>query len=321
MVRALTTILAPTAGRAWVAGLNVTEHPEQVRAKIGVALEEVGLDDLITARELLVLQSRLFGSPAAEAAATVIGYQDRRSRRREGEEAHRAVLWRDEEASSLALALVHDPLVLFLDEPTTGLDPASRLGIWEEVNRLNKEQGMTIFLTTQYLEEADKLADEVAIISKGKILAQGSPRQLKKDIGDQVVTLSFDSDERATRADVALAELCLEKRLSGQELFCFFVDAADMLPALIRRLDESAIPLGGLILSEPTLDDVFSAGHRSAHGGVAAGEESDADGLRADGGTPDGRPSPGHRPIAIHRAVRRWTPCRSTTRTEPEVAK
>ena len=218
MVRVLTTILAPTAGRAWVAGLNVTEHPEQVRAKIGVALQEVGLDDLMTARELLVLQSRLFGSPAAEAAATAdrllktVALDDVRARKRTGQFSGGMKRRLD-----LALALVHDPLVLFLDEPTTGLDPASRLGIWEEVNRLNKEQGMTIFLTTQYLEEADKLADEVAIISKGKIVAQGSPRQLKKDIGDQVVTLSFDSDERATRADVALAELCPEKRLSGQE--------------------------------------------------------------------------------------------------------
>ena len=279
MVRVLTTILAPTAGRAWVAGLNVAERPKEVRAKIGVALQDVGLDDIMTAHELLVLQSRLFGTSAAEASATAerllktVGLDDVRAKKRIGQYSGGMKRRLD-----LALALVHDPQVLFLDEPTTGLDPASRLGIWDEVRRLNVEKGMTIFLTTQYLEEADKLADEIAIIDKGKIVAHGTPHQLKKEIGEQVVALSFDSTERAVLADRALADLCPERRLSGQELFCFFADAGDMLQALIRRLDESAIPLGGLVLSEPTLDDVFlratgaRIGGAPVRDGVVAGE-------------------------------------------------
>jgi ABC-2 type transport system ATP-binding protein len=284
MVRVLTTILAPTFGRAWVAGLNVTERPQEVRAKIGVALQDVGLDDIMTARELLVLQSRLFGTPAAEAVATAerllktVGLDDVGAKKRIGQYSGGMKRRLD-----LALALVHDPLVLFLDEPTTGLDPASRLGIWEEVRRLNQDQGMTIFLTTQYLEEADRLADEVAIINKGKIVAQGTPRQLKKEIGDQVVALSFDSDDWAADAGRALAELCPERRLAGKELFCFYPQAADTLPALIRKLDESAIPLGGLVLSEPTLDDVFLLATGARMGGAASVYASSKDGLEPGG--------------------------------------
>lgn len=280
MVRVLTTILAPTAGRAWVAGLNVTERPQEVRAKIGVALQDVGLDDIMTARELLILQSRLYGTPVAEAVATTerllktVGLDDVGAKKRIGQYSGGMKRRLD-----LALALVHDPLVLFLDEPTTGLDPGSRLGIWEEVRRLNQEEGMTIFLTTQYLEEADKLADEVAIINKGKIVAQGTPRQLKKEIGDQVVALSFDSDERAANAGRALAELCPQMRLSGPELFCFYANASDTLPALIRKLDEAAIPLGGLVLSEPTLDDVFLLATGARMSGAANIDGSDKDGL------------------------------------------
>ncbi len=157
----------------------------------------------------------------------------------------------------LALALVNDPDILFLDEPTTGLDPVSRLAIWEEVRRLNEDLGMTIFLTTQYLEEADKLADEVAIIDRGKIVAQGSPQKLKKEIGNEVVTLTFASRELAERAGAALAALAPERQLSGRELLCYFSAAADKLAGLVRALDEAGIPLEGLTLNEPTLDDVF----------------------------------------------------------------
>ena len=265
MVRMLTTILKPTAGSARVAGFDVSKDQRQVRECVGVALQEVGLDGLMTAREMLVLQARLFESDKARAQATAerlldtVGLQDVDRKKRVGQYSGGMKRRLD-----LALALVQDPLVLFLDEPTTGLDPVSRTAIWEEVRRLNDEKGMTIFLTTQYLEEADRLADEVAIIDRGRIVAQGAPRELKKAIGSEVVTLSFASQELAERASLVIERLVPEQRRTGSDVLCYFTTAAVRLPELIRALDEAGLALEGLTVSEPTLDDVFlqATGHR-----------------------------------------------------------
>ncbi len=258
LVRVLTTILAPTSGKARVAGFDVSTQQQEVRARIGVALQEVGLDKLMTATEMLALQARLFSSDRTAARAKAerllhtVGLDDVDPKKRVGQYSGGMKRRLD-----LALALVNDPEILFLDEPTTGLDPVSRLAIWEEVRRLNEERGMTIFLTTQYLEEADKLADEVAIIDRGKIVAQGAPRALKKEIGNDVVTMTFASAELAERAAEVLREQAPSQKLSGSELACYFAAAADRLPGLVRALDEGGVPLQGLTLSEPTLDDVF----------------------------------------------------------------
>jgi ABC-2 type transport system ATP-binding protein len=257
-VKMLTTILAPTSGTARVAGFDVTQDQGQVRACIGVALQEVGLDSLMTPRELLRLQAKLFGADkdsAREAAGRLldkVGLGDLNPKKRVGQ-----LSGGMKRRLDLALALVNEPDILFLDEPTTGLDPASRLQIWEEVRRLNRQEGMTIFLTTQYLEEADRLADEVAVIDKGKIVAQGSPSALKKSIGNEVVTLSFASAELAGRAAAALRSIASEQRVADSDLLCYFAAAADKLPRIVRTLDEADIPLQGLRLTEPTLDDVF----------------------------------------------------------------
>jgi len=264
-VKMLATILALTAGSARVGGFDVITEPQKVRARIGVALQEVGLDPLMTAREMLVLQSRLFSVDSATARVKAdqllktVGLDDVDPKKRVGQFSGGMKRRLD-----LALALVHDPEILFLDEPTTGLDPVSRLGIWEEVRRLNTERGMTIFLTTQYLEEADRLADEVAIINKGRIAAQGAPRALKKEIGSEVVTLSFASSELAERASAVLEAMAPKRRVVERDLLCYFTAAADKLPGLIRVLDEAQIPLQALTMSEPTLDDVFlrATGHR-----------------------------------------------------------
>lgn len=257
-VKMLTTILAPTAGVAQVAGFDVTKDQDEVRSRIGVALQEVGIDSLMTARELLTLQARLFGASAAaadEAAARLldtVGLGSVEVKKRVGQFSGGMKRRLD-----LALALVNQPQILFLDEPTTGLDPASRLDIWEEVRRLNADQGMTIFLTTQYLEEADKLADEVAIIDKGRIVAQGAPAVLKRQLGNEVVTLTFSSPEAAEQAALALKSLAPSQRRSGLELLCYFSAAADRLPGLVRALDAAGIAFEGLAMTEPTLDDVF----------------------------------------------------------------
>jgi ABC-2 type transport system ATP-binding protein len=180
-VKMLTTLLSITAGRAHVAGLDVAREPDAVRHRIGVALQEAGLDPRQTGRELLTLQARLFGLTPSEAARRtgqlleLVELEDAADRMIKGYSGGM------KRRLDLASALVHEPEVLFLDEPTTGLDPASRLTVWDEVRRIN-ERGTTVFLTTQYLEEADALCDRLAIIDDGRIVREGTPAQLKADL-------------------------------------------------------------------------------------------------------------------------------------------
>jgi len=285
LVKILTTILNPTSGRATVAGYDVQKQGGKVREAIGVALQDVGLDPLMTARELLMLQSELFGTPRDEARRTAerllvtVGLDDVDPKKRAG--AYSGGMKR---RLDLALALVHDPRILFLDEPTSGLDPASRAAIWEEVRRLNDELGMTIFLTTQYLEEADRLADEIAIINKGRIVAQGTPSDLKREIGDEVVELQFASSEDAASADHALAAVAPNRQVGGRELRLYFARAAENVPELVRALDGAGIRLHGLTIEQPSLDDVFLrvTGEALEHEVGEVGDEGSA--------SPDGSP-------------------------------
>jgi ABC-2 type transport system ATP-binding protein len=197
-VRMLTTLLTITSGTAHVAGLDVSHEADAGRRRIGVALQEAGLDPRQTGRELLVLQARLFGLSPGEATARsedllelveLEGAADRRIKGYSGGMKRRL---------DLASALVHRPEVLFLDEPTTGLDPASRLTIWDEVRRIN-ERGTTVFLTTQYLEEADALCDRLAIIDDGRIVREGTPAYLKAELRERL-----DLDQEPTLDDVFL---------------------------------------------------------------------------------------------------------------------
>jgi len=279
LVKMLVTILRPTSGTARVGGHDVTREGSAVRAAIGVALQEVGVDPLMTAGELLALQARLFGANSAEAHDTVtrllrkVGLADVDPKKRVG--AYSGGMKR---RLDLALALVHEPRILFLDEPTTGLDPASRMTIWEEVRRLNQELGMTIFLTTQYLEEADRLADQVAIINRGHIVAEGSPAKLKRSVGDEVIEIEFLDPNTAARADAALAQLVGQRRLAGRELRLYVPRAAEVVPELVRRLDAAALSPSGLTLTQATLDDVFLR----ATGETMKDAEGDGDEERAD---------------------------------------
>jgi ABC-2 type transport system ATP-binding protein len=198
-IRMLTTLMSITSGTARVAGIDVMADPSGVRRRIGVALQEAGLDPRQTGRELLVLQARLFGAARAEAAmraaellelVDLVEAADRRIKGYSGGMKRRL---------DLASALVHEPEVLFLDEPTTGLDPESRLTVWEEVRRINA-RGTTVFLTTQYLEEADQLCDRLAIIDGGLIVREGTPGQLKAELRER----------RALDADPTLDEVFLD---------------------------------------------------------------------------------------------------------------
>src|SRR5438552_160440 len=201
-VRMLCTLLPPTAGSAHVAGADVVEDPAGVRRRIGVALQEIGLDPVQTGRELLELQCGLYGITGADARRRaeelleLLGLTDaadRRTKTYSGGMKRRL---------DLASALVHSPDVLFLDEPTTGLDPASRLTVWDEVRRINAG-GTTIFLTTQYMEEADQLCRRLAIIDNGRIVAEGSPADLKARMGHDVVSIALDgADVDSTKAAI-----------------------------------------------------------------------------------------------------------------------
>jgi ABC-2 type transport system ATP-binding protein len=183
-VRMLTTLLTITAGRAEVAGVDVADDPDAARARIGVALQEAGLDPRQTGRELLILHGRLFGLDKAESVErarellALVELEDAADRVLKGYSGGM------QRRLDLAAALVHEPEVLFLDEPTTGLDPASRLTIWEELRRINGH-GTTVFLTTQYLEEADQLCDRIAIIDDGRIVREGTPERLKSELRER----------------------------------------------------------------------------------------------------------------------------------------
>jgi ABC-2 type transport system ATP-binding protein len=256
-VRMLCTLLPLTSGGARVAGVDVLADPAEVRRRIGVALQEIGLDPVQTGRELLELQCGLYGITGADAKARaaelldLLGLTDaadRRTKTYSGGMKRRL---------DLATALVHSPQVLFLDEPTTGLDPASRLTAWEEVRRINAG-GTTVFLTTQYLEEADQLCDRLAIIDSGEIVAGGTPARLKSDLGRDVVELTLNgADPAATRA--ALGDLPgLERLVPEADALALYVeDGAASIAEIVLRLNAAEIQVGGISVSRPSLDDVF----------------------------------------------------------------
>lgn len=256
-VRVLTTLLAPSGGRAVVAGHDVATDAEQVRLRIGVALQEAALDPKQTGRELLDLQARLYGLRPSERRrrvaelAELVGIGeaiDRRVGTYSGGMARRL---------DLAAALVHEPEVLFLDEPTTGLDPVSRARVWDEVQRLNRELGMTIFLTTQYLEEADALAHRLGIINGGRLVAEGTPETLKRQIGADVVVAVVDGDPESARAAVLGVAGVGHVDVHGSELTIAVDDGATVIGPIAVALQAAGSHARNLTLRTPTLDDVF----------------------------------------------------------------
>jgi len=256
-VRMLTTLLQPTGGRALVAGHDVAENPAAVRRAIGVALQEAALDPLMTGRELIQLQATLHAIPREQVDDLAQSLLDRVGLTLAGDRRVGTYSGGMRRRLDLASALVHAPRVLFLDEPTTGLDPVSRQAIWEEVVKLNNE-GTTVFLTTQYLEEADKLADRVGIISAGKLVAEGTPAVLKAEVGRPHLELTLaDQDGQLARAEEVLARFGrpLPPR-DGKLLVELERGAAEVAP-VVRGLDDAGIAVESLDLVEPSLDDVF----------------------------------------------------------------
>jgi ABC-2 type transport system ATP-binding protein len=255
----LTTLLPPTAGRAWVAGHDIVEDGAAVRATIGAALQEAALDPFLTGREHLKLQATMHGmtgAPARERTGQLlerVGLVQAADRRVGGYSGGM------KRRLDLALALVHRPRILFLDEPTTGLDVQSRSALWEEVQRLAADRGVTVFLTTQYLEEADVLADRVGIIDRGRIVAEGTPEALKDEIGrPSVEAIPLDPAELAhTREVLARFGETVTGSPKGASVRLAGGDA--QLADVVRALDAESIEIQELQLHAPTLDDVFLA--------------------------------------------------------------
>jgi len=256
-VRMLCTLLAPTSGRALVAGCDVVDEPTAVRLRIGVALQEAALDPRQTGAELLQLQGRLYGLSRGDARRRVeeLGELidlsdalDRRIATYSGGMKRRL---------DLVAALIHDPKILFLDEPTTGLDPVSRATVWEEVRRLNTDLGMTIFLTTQYLEEADALADRVGIIDRGRIVAEGTPTELKRSVGTDMIIARVDGEARPVCSAVERLDGVLGVEAHGSELIVSTGDGPATISGVAVALSQCGVPIRDLTLRTPTLDDVF----------------------------------------------------------------
>jgi ABC-2 type transport system ATP-binding protein len=286
----LTTLLPPTSGRASVGGYDIAHQGAQVRASIGAALQEAALDAILTGREHLQLQATLQGLPASERRRRTdqllqrVGLTEAADRRVGGYSGGM------KRRLDLALALVHQPRILFLDEPTTGLDPQSRSALWEEVARLAHDEGITVFLTTQYLEEADVLADRIGIIDHGRIVAEGTPRQLKAEIGSPSVEIAPASEQASDRV-VELLSSFGEPATDGRGRVTVQLPGGEsQLAEVVRLLDQASVRVETLQLHQPSLDDVFLAKTgRKLEGAV------DEDSGQENGGAPTTRRRRGRR--------------------------
>ena len=254
-LRMLSTLLTPTGGEATVAGCDLRREPQKVRQRIGYVGQRGGTDPAVTGRSELIFQARLYGMSAATArkrAAELLevleleAAADRPTGSYSGGQVRRL---------DIGLGLIHNPRLLFLDEPTTGLDPQSRARMWEEVKRL-REGGTTVFLTTHYLDEADALCDRLAIIDHGRIVAEGTPDQLKREIGGDVVTVGVSSGPASALASLKEQPFVREAGVEG-DLVRLYVDRGETaMPAILRLLDGAGLALDTISLSRPSLDDV-----------------------------------------------------------------
>jgi len=260
-IKVLTTLIRKTGGTAFVDGISVEQDPASIREIIGYAAQEVGIDDDLTGRENLRLQCILYHVPRANAELRIAELlktidleeaADRRAGTYSGGMRKRL---------DLAMALIPHPKLLFLDEPTTGLDPQNRVAVWEYIQELN-QQGMTIFLTTQYMEEADRLADRLSIIDHGRIVAEGTPASLKASIGADVVSLSFkpnghENSREAAKAALARVPGIKEIQEVDGGVAIYAQDAPALVPQIVLALNDAHLEIRELTLTHPTLDDVF----------------------------------------------------------------
>ena len=274
-VKILTTLARPDSGSAYVAGQDALRHPDRVRRLIGTVSQRSGADPTATGRDNLLLQGRLYGLRGAELRRRVAELLDRFDLSAAARRAVRTYSGGMQRRLDVALGLVHRPQVLFLDEPTTGLDPEARAQMWAEIGRLAGQESMAILLTTHYLDEADRLAARLAIVDGGHIVVTGSPDQLKGELrGDAVhVELATDHvDESAVRAALDRVPAVRDVGLAGRRLSARADDGGAAAPAMLAALDQARVPVLAVTVARPSLDDVYLryTGRRFAEAGAGA---------------------------------------------------
>jgi len=269
-IKILTTLARPDEGTAIVQGLDVLRHPDQVRRVIGVVAQKSGSDPMATGRENLILQGRLFGMRGEAVKARADELLDRFDLAGAAGRLVKTYSGGMQRRLDVALGLVHRPQMLFLDEPTAGLDPEARAAMWHEIARLSGTEGMTVLLTTHYMEEADRLADRLAIVDHGRVVAEGSPDELKGDLRGDAVHLELAPGSGARQAEDALRALSgvRDLRVSGRSLSARSDDGAAAVPGILAALDRAGSPAASVTVARPSLDDVYlrHTGHRYSSG-------------------------------------------------------
>jgi ABC-2 type transport system ATP-binding protein len=273
-VKILTTLARPDSGTATVAGHDVLRHPDRVRRAIGVVSQRSGADPVATGRENLVLQGRLYGLRGAGLSRRVDGLLERFALADAAKRPVRGYSGGMQRRLDVALGLVHRPEVLFLDEPTTGLDPEARTAMWEEIARLAGEEGLTILLTTHYLEEADRLAERIAIVDRGRVVVEGTPDELKGELRGDAVHLELgEAGDRAVLTGV-LADLpgLYDVLVEGRRVSVRADDGAAAVPVLLTALERAGATVAAATVARPSLDDVYLryAGRRFSEAEAAA---------------------------------------------------
>ncbi|MEO3743848.1 ATP-binding cassette domain-containing protein [Plantactinospora sp. B5E13] len=256
-LRMLATLIEPDGGEAVVAGANLRTEPGEVRRRIGYVAQGGSTWDESTAREELVLQARMYGIGKAEAqqravraleAFQLTEYADRKCKTYSGGQRRRV---------DIALGIIHEPKIVFLDEPTTGLDPQSRAHMWDEIRRL-RDEGMTVFITTHYLDEADALCDRIAIMDHGEIVAEGTPAELKREISGDVVLVAIEGAASAATKALETEPYVSRLETTDEAVVRLYVnDGSRDMPQILRCLDAAGVTLSSIELHRPSLDDVF----------------------------------------------------------------
>ena len=265
-IKILTTLARPDQGTAIVQGLDVLKRPDQVRRVIGVVAQKSGSDPMATGRENLVLQGHLFGMRGAAVRARADELLERFGLAGAAGRLVKTYSGGMQRRLDVALGLVHRPQILFLDEPTAGLDPEARTAMWQEIARLSGGEGMTVLLTTHYMEEADRLAGRLAIVDQGRVVAEGTPDELKGDLRGDAVHLELAPGSEPSRAERALTDLAgvRDLRVSGRDISARSDDGAAAVPGILAALDRAGAPAAAVTVARPSLDDVYlrHTGHR-----------------------------------------------------------